>query len=175
MHIHPIRNKSDHEKSVARITALMASDPRPGTPESDELEVLAQIIEYYEKKHFDLGQPEPEDLIAFAMEQRGLTASDMVAYLGSASRVSAILRGKRRLTLPMIAKLHSGLGLPLDVLVMGTLKKGASTSVTSRPSSIGEKRGVFQRRKRPRAQGKRLQKKLLLPKAPASATLTAAS
>ncbi len=105
-----------------RISTLMELDPEPGTPESDELEVLAQLIELYEKKHFELGQPEALDLIHFAMEQQGLKNKDMVAYLGSPSRVSEVLGGRRPLTILMISKLHRGLGLPLLPLVMGAAR-----------------------------------------------------
>ena len=79
MNIHPIRTKADHRQALARISILMALDPASRTPESDELEVLAQVVENYEKKVHDLGLPEPVDLIMFAMEQRGLTNKDMVA------------------------------------------------------------------------------------------------
>ena len=132
MNIHPIRTKADHRQALARISILMALDPASRTPESDELEVLAQVVENYEKKVHDLGLPEPVDLIMFAMEQRGLTNKDMVAYLGSSSRVSEVLRGKRGLTLQMIAKLHGGLGLPVVPLVMGSASKLAASA--RRPS-----------------------------------------
>ncbi|WP_256484612.1 helix-turn-helix domain-containing protein [Endozoicomonas sp. 4G] len=45
------------------------------------------------------------------MEQEGLTRNDMKRYFGSASKVSEILNGKRDLSLTMIRKLHSGLGI----------------------------------------------------------------
>ena len=121
MNISPIRTPEDHQRALARVSALMKLDPEPGTPKSDELEVLAQMVELYEKKRFDLGEPEPLDLIAFAMEQQGLTKKDMVPYLGSPSRVSEVLSGKRSLTLLMIYKLHTGLGLPLHPLVLGVV------------------------------------------------------
>ena len=131
MNIHPIRTKADHTKALARISALMAQDISPGTPAADELEVLAQVVENYEKKVYDLGQPEPVDLILFAMEQRGLTRSDMVPFFGSPSRVSEVLSGKRNLTLTMIARLHRALGLPMVPLVIGTFLKTESKHLSS--------------------------------------------
>jgi HTH-type transcriptional regulator/antitoxin HigA len=120
----------------------MKLDPEPGTPKSDELEVLAQMVELYEKKRFDLGEPEPLDLIAFAMEQQGLTKKDMVPYLGSPSRVSEVLSGKRSLTLLMIYKLHTGLGLPLHPLVLGVVrpKRVLRPKQASPARAIGTKR-----------------------------------
>jgi len=142
MNISPIHTKADHKKALARVSVLMASDPAPGTEESDELEVLAQIVEIYEKKHYDLGNPDPVDLIAFAMEQRGLSKKDMIPYLGSPSRVSEVLNGKRPLTLQMIRNLHFGMGLPLDSLVIGVVQTpvpSASRRVGTRHSSSGKK------------------------------------
>lgn len=129
MNISPIRTQSDHRKAVGRIGALMAQDLTRGTPESDELEVLAQLVELYEKKHFPLAAADSVDLILFAMEQRGLTKKEMVPYLGSASRVSEVLGRKRPLTLEMIRKLHTGLGLPVEALVMAdTVASGKKLS-----------------------------------------------
>jgi HTH-type transcriptional regulator/antitoxin HigA len=142
MNISPIRTPEDHQRALARVSALMKLDPEPGTPKSDELEVLAQMVELYEKKRFDLGEPEPLDLIAFAMEQQGLTKKDMVPYLGSPSRVSEVLSGKRSLTLLMIYKLHTGLGLPLHPLVLGVVrpKRVLRPKQASPARAIGTKR-----------------------------------
>lgn len=51
------------------------------------------------------------------MEQNGLTAKDMQQYLGSPSKVSEVLSGKRPLSLTMMRKLHKGLGIPADILL----------------------------------------------------------
>jgi HTH-type transcriptional regulator / antitoxin HigA len=122
MNIFPIHTKADHRKALNRASELMMMDPAPGSPASDELEVLAQLIEGYERKHYDIGSPTPTELITFVMEQQGLTKRDMVSYLGSPSRVSEVLSGKRSLTLQMIRNLHLGMGLPLEALVMGSIK-----------------------------------------------------
>ena len=129
MNITPIRTKKDHAAATARITRLMFLDPAPGSPESDELEILAQIVENYEKQHYDLGHPDPIDLILFAMEQRELSKKDMIPLLGSASRVSEVLGRKRPLTLPMIRNLHHGLKLPLEVLILGTTSAELSQGI----------------------------------------------
>ena len=52
MTIQPIRNASDHESALKRIDALMSA--RNGTPEGDELEVLAMLVDVYEQEHFPI-------------------------------------------------------------------------------------------------------------------------
>ncbi len=46
--IHPIHNDTDLKFTLARIDQLM--DARKGTPDGDELEVLAILVENYEKE-----------------------------------------------------------------------------------------------------------------------------
>jgi len=112
-----IKTRADHAAGVARLGALMDRDPAAGSAEADELELLAHLLADFEKKHFDIGLPDPLTAITFRMEQQGLKKKDLVPYLGSQSRVSEVLSGKRGLTVEMIRKLHAGLGIPMEVLI----------------------------------------------------------
>jgi HTH-type transcriptional regulator/antitoxin HigA len=112
-----IKNKKDHEKAMNRIAELIGSDPAPRSAAGDELELLAQLVEVFETKNHDIGLPRPLEAIQFRMEQQQLRPKDLIPYLGSASRVSEVLAGKRQLSLEMIRKLHKGLGIPTEVLI----------------------------------------------------------
>ena len=107
------------EYETVRVEAarLVALDPPVGTSDADRLELLAVLLADYEKKHFPLPDPDPTEAIRFRMEQEGLTQQDLVPFIGSKSRVSEVLAGRRRLTLPMIRELSTGLGIPLRVLI----------------------------------------------------------
>jgi HTH-type transcriptional regulator/antitoxin HigA len=115
-----IHTDIDHREAMAELDRLMEIDPELGTPEAEELELLALIIEIYEKERFRVGLPDPIEAIRFRMDQAGLSQRDLVAYMGSKSRVSEVLAGKRPLTLTMIRALHEGLGIPADVLLQRT-------------------------------------------------------
>jgi len=78
--------------------------------------VLTLLIQNYEEKHFPIDLPSPVDAIRFRMEQQGLKPKDLVPYLGSPSKVSEVLSGRRRLSLSMIRNLI-GLGIPAEVLL----------------------------------------------------------
>ena len=93
-----IKNKKDHENAMNRIAELMTIDPAPGSAAGDELELLAHLVEDYETKHHDIGLPTPLEAIWFRMEQQNLRPKDLISYLGSASRVSEVLGGKRQLS-----------------------------------------------------------------------------
>ena len=113
--VRPIRTEEDYEAALAEIESLMAA--RPGTPEGDRLDVLATLVEAWEAEHHAIEAPAPIALIRFVMEQRGLDRADLKPMIGERGRVSEILSRRRPLTLSMIRKLHTGLGLPADVLV----------------------------------------------------------
>lgn len=115
MQIKPIRTDIDHQKALNRIDALF--DAAPDTPEGDELEILIELVNAYEEAHFPIEAPDPIEAIKFRMEQQGMTDADLVPYLGQRSRVSEVLNRKRKLSLQMIRKLHSGLNIPLESLV----------------------------------------------------------
>ena len=110
-----IRTETDHEAALARIEELM--DAEPGTAEFDELEVLTVLVERYEEETEPIGLPDPVVAIRFRMSQQGLVQKDLVPYIGSRSKVSEVLNGKIPLSLSMIRRLHTGLGIPAEVLL----------------------------------------------------------
>lgn len=113
--IRAIRSKTDHEAALARIDVLM--DAQPGTPLGDELDVLVDLVELYEAKHVPMGYPSPVEAIKFRMEQADLSPRDLIPIIGSRSKVSEVLSGKRPLTMQMARALHNDLGIPADVLL----------------------------------------------------------
>ena len=119
-----IRTESDYESAMGTIDLFLARHPEAGTANADELEVLTVLVEEYERRTTDIGLPDPISAIEFRMEQQGLRQKDLVPYLGSRSKVSEVLSGKRTLTLNMIRALHSGLGIPAEVLLQGRYPDG---------------------------------------------------
>lgn len=115
MNIRPIKTEGDYDFAISRIEALWGA--KRDTPEGDELDLLATLVEAYEMKHYPIAPPDPIDAIKFRMEQMGMTNADMVQYLGSQSRVSEILNRKRSLTLGMIKALYKGLKIPAESLL----------------------------------------------------------
>jgi len=112
-----IKTAKDHAAALQRLEELMVADPSPASSEGEELELLAFLIEDYEKRTIELPSASPAEAIRFRMEQDDLKQQDLVPFIGSKSRVSEVLSGKRDLTLAMVRKLHEGLGIPLKSLV----------------------------------------------------------
>ncbi len=113
--IKPIKTKQDYREALEAIESLF--DSKPGTEAGNLLEVLSILVEKYENDHFTIDPPDPVEAIKFRMEQMGLERGDVVAAIGSRSRVSEVLSGKRGLTVKMIRNLHKRFGIPAESLI----------------------------------------------------------
>lgn len=111
----PIRTEQQHEAALAQIETLMSAGP--GTEAGDRLEVLVALVQFFEAEHHAIDAPDPIALLEFVMEQRGLDRAALQPMIGGRGRVSEVMSRKRPLTLPMIRRLQSQLGLPVEVLV----------------------------------------------------------
>ena len=122
----PVRHRDAHARAVDVLdradwrglgNQVGRLDLDIGTREGDRLDVLVTLIEAYEARHFPLDLPDPVEAIKYVMEQRNLTAKDLVPYIGQPNRVYEVLNRKRSLTMAMAWKLHKGLGIPAESLI----------------------------------------------------------
>ena len=116
MELKPIHSEDDYQAALKMIEKLMESIP--GTPEGDHFDILVTLVEAYEAKNFPIPEPaDPVEVLEYYMESRGLDRSDLVAYLGSKARVSEVLNHKRGLSMEMVRRLHTGLGISADLII----------------------------------------------------------
>lgn len=115
MNIKPIRTEEDYRQALERLDLLF--EAKAGTPESDEADILALMIDDFEKKYYPIGEPDPIEAIKIRMEEMQLKQSDLVEAIGGKSRVSEVLSKKRKLTVEMIRNLTQRLNLPSDILI----------------------------------------------------------
>jgi HTH-type transcriptional regulator/antitoxin HigA len=115
MLIKPIRTEEDHKEALAEIERLW--NAAPGTPDGDRFDVLATLVDAYEREHTPILPPDPVEAIKFRLEQQGQTRKALEPILGTRARVSEVLNGNRTLSLAMIRALNRELQIPLDVLV----------------------------------------------------------
>ncbi len=140
-----IKDDKSYREVLSRIDEIF--DAEPNTPEGDELDLLVTLVELYEKQKYIIEAPEPISAIRFRMEQLNLKNKDLVQYIGSKSKVSEVLSGKRPLSLNMIRKLHEELGIPAEVLIKDSKSSLPDSSVMEHgknyPFSEMFKRGWF--------------------------------
>ncbi|HYY72001.1 MAG TPA: transcriptional regulator [Candidatus Bathyarchaeia archaeon] len=115
MDIKPIKSEGDYEKALLREESLWNAPE--GSAESDELDVLATLIEAYERDHYPVDLPDPVEAIKFRLEQQGKDSRALIGVIGQRTRVYEVLRGKRSLSLNMIRELHDKFGIPANVLI----------------------------------------------------------
>lgn len=122
MQLKIIKNEKEYDKALSRIDELMQLNPKLGTKESDELEILALLIEKYEEQNWAIEAPDAIEAIKYRMEEMQLKQKDLIPYVGNRSKVSELLNRKVSLSLTMIRNLSQALHIPLEILVQ-PLKK----------------------------------------------------
>jgi HTH-type transcriptional regulator/antitoxin HigA len=83
--IRPIRTETEYDEALEEIERYFENEPKPGTPEADRFELLALIVEDYERKRWPIEPPETIDAIRYCMETGGYTQADG-RLLGSRQR-----------------------------------------------------------------------------------------
>jgi HTH-type transcriptional regulator/antitoxin HigA len=117
MNVKIIKSAQDYDAAVSRLSELMSLDPKPNSREENELELLALVIQDFERQTVPPVKRDPIESILFRMDQMQLTRKDLIPFIGSISKVSEVLSRKRPLSLPMIRRLNQGLGIPAEILI----------------------------------------------------------
>ncbi len=117
--IRPLRSEADYDAALAEFETYFDHEPEPGTPEGDRFELLGMVIAKYEDEHHQTAPADPVEAIRLVMEGRGYTQVDLARLLGSRSRASEVLSGRRELTLNQIRRLNAEWGIPGQVLIGG--------------------------------------------------------
>jgi HTH-type transcriptional regulator/antitoxin HigA len=115
--IRPIRSEAGYDAALVDIERYFEKEPERGTADADRFDLLALVIEDYEKKRWPIDPPDPVTAIRYRMETGGYGQSDLGRLLGSRQRASDILTRKRRLTMQMVWKLHRDWGIPAEALI----------------------------------------------------------
>jgi HTH-type transcriptional regulator/antitoxin HigA len=106
----PIRTEADYARATAEVRRLWGAEE--GAEEGNRLDLLLVLVSAYEDEHDAIDPPDPIDAIIERMDSLGMSRVDLGALIGASSgRVSEILNRRRPLTIDMIRKLASGLGL----------------------------------------------------------------
>jgi len=117
MELRIIKTHEQHRRYLEEARRLAKGDPEPESGDGARLELLAKLIDDYERERFKFRKPDPIEAILFRMEEQGLRQADIAAIVGGKNRASEILSGKRPLTLSMVRALHEKLGIPSELLI----------------------------------------------------------
>ncbi len=126
MDIRPLRTEADYDWALAEIEQYFRREPTSGTSQADRYDVLAALIAEYEQRHWRIDPPGPGAAIRARMEQAGYTQADLARLLGSRSRASEILAGRRGLTMEQARRLHEAWHIPAEALIQPAIATNLS-------------------------------------------------
>lgn len=112
-----IRDEAGYRSALATFEAFFDNEPEAGSDDGDRFELLGLLLAKYEEEHFPMPAVGPAEAIRFAMERQGLGQSDLAELLGSRSRASEVLNGRRGLTLPQVRLLSKAWNIPVQALI----------------------------------------------------------
>lgn len=118
-----IQNDADHAEAKSLVEKLMRSGD---SEDLARMTAQARLVEAYERTRWPRRLPSLPDLLTYLMEQHGLSRADLVPLLGTPSRVSEVLNGKRELSMSMILKLRDRFHISADLLIPRTHAHGVA-------------------------------------------------
>lgn len=110
-----LKTEEDYNKASMRLMEIFHAEPN--TPDGDELDLLLVLIKDYDEKHYELPELDVLEVIKYKMQEMGLKSKDLEPIIGSKGHVSAILSGKREITLKMAQKLKDYFSIPAEVFL----------------------------------------------------------
>ncbi len=122
----------DNDAELARAQKLVADMMGSDDPASiARVAAQARLIAAYEQAKWPPRTPRIADVIRYLMDQHGLSRTDMAPILGTASRVSEVLSGKKGLSMTMVQRMRARFGVPADVLLPPVEKTKARRARTN--------------------------------------------
>jgi len=94
-----IETEAENEAALEIVEQLMRKGDENRSPEEDAvLNLLSALIGQFEERAYPIPEAEPREVLRLLMEQKGLQPADLAGVLGSRSKVSEILSGKRSIS-----------------------------------------------------------------------------
>lgn len=107
--------EDDYNKASLRLMEIFHAEPN--TPEDDELGILLLLVKDYDDRHYAMPELDALEVIKIKMQEMGLKNKDLEPLIGTKGHVSAVLSGKREITLKMAQKLKNYFNIPAEVFL----------------------------------------------------------
>lgn len=117
MDLQIIKTDKEYENLLAWVDQQFDLAVQPNSKAGEKLQVALLLIKQYEDVHYSIPTPNPLEVVKIKMDEKGLQNKDLVSWVGSKGYVSALLSGKKPLTLRIAKVLHQKLGIPAEVLL----------------------------------------------------------
>jgi HTH-type transcriptional regulator/antitoxin HigA len=110
-----LKTEEDYNKASLRLMEIF--HVAPNAPEFDELDLLIILIKDYDDRHYPVPELDALEVIKIKMQEKGMKNKDLEPIIGSKGHVSAILSGKREITLKMAQKLKNYFNIPAEAFL----------------------------------------------------------
>jgi len=110
-----IRSEEDYKEALTEIDKLI--DCNEGSLEEEKLLILSLLVEAYEEENYPIGMPHLIKIIEFRMEQKKLKLTDLIQLIGEEYSITAVLKRREKLDLPLIRRLSTVFDIPIEILV----------------------------------------------------------
>ena len=110
-----IRTQADHGAALAEIERLW--DAPDGSDDVARMEVLAILVEDFEKRCWPMPTSSPLEILHYAISEMGRSQKELAELLGSRSRASELLNSKRRLTIDVAHRISTAWHIPAQLLI----------------------------------------------------------
>lgn len=112
-----LQNEEEYETALKAVRPYFEAEPAAGTAEAAHFDALVLLIEEYESRHFAIPRAAPVEVLKSVMIANNYSRADLIAVIGSKSRVADLLNGKREINLEQIRKISKAWGIPAGSLV----------------------------------------------------------
>lgn len=93
-----IKTEAENDRAILIVEELLAKGDKLTFEENTLLELLGKLIADFEEKFYQPREASPQEVLLELMNARGLKQKDLAEVLGSKSRVSEIISGKREIS-----------------------------------------------------------------------------
>ncbi|HCL66264.1 MAG TPA: transcriptional regulator [Rhizobium sp.] len=112
-----LQNEEEYQTALKAVRPYFEVEPAAGTAEAAHFDALVLLIEEYESRHFAIPRAAPIEVLKSVMIANNYSRADLIAVIGSKSRVADLLNGKREINLEQIRKISKAWGIPAGSLV----------------------------------------------------------
>ncbi|MGK6311827.1 helix-turn-helix domain-containing protein [Neorhizobium sp. DT-125] len=115
--VRTLLNEAEYEEALRAVRPYFENEPDAGTEEAAHFDALVLLIEDYEAKHYPIPEASPVEVLKSVMEANNYTRADLIEILGSKSRASDLLNGRREINLDQIKKISRAWNIPPGALI----------------------------------------------------------
>jgi len=102
-----IQNEDENEKLIRELELLERRSTHATSAERKLADLLTLLIQDFEERHYRLKPATPVEVLRELMDANHLKQKDLARIFGAESTVSAVMNGKRKMTVAHINKLSA--------------------------------------------------------------------